>query len=27
VRDAAGKSWGEGYVELTGYGEKNRPPI
>jgi predicted secreted hydrolase len=27
VRDAAGKPWGEGYVELTGYGEKNRPPI
>jgi predicted secreted hydrolase len=27
VRDAAGKPVGEGYVELTGYGEKSRPPI
>jgi predicted secreted hydrolase len=27
VRDAAGKPSGEGYVELTGYGEKSRPPI
>jgi predicted secreted hydrolase len=27
VRDAAGRAAGEGYVELTGYGEGNRPPI
>jgi predicted secreted hydrolase len=27
VRDAAGRSAGEGYVELTGYGERSRPPI
>jgi predicted secreted hydrolase len=27
VRDLAGKPAGEGYVELTGYGEKSRPPI
>ena len=27
VRDSAGKPFGAGYVELTGYGEKSRPPI
>ncbi len=27
VRDAAGSPAGEGYVELTGYGERSRPPI
>jgi predicted secreted hydrolase len=27
VRDAAGKPAGAGYVELTGYGERSRPPI
>lgn len=27
VRDAAGRASGAGYVELTGYGEKSRPPI
>jgi predicted secreted hydrolase len=27
LRDAAGRRAGEGYVELTGYGEKSRPPI
>jgi predicted secreted hydrolase len=24
---AAGKDFGEGYVELTGYGKGSRPPI
>jgi len=27
LRDATGRPVGEGYVELTGYGEDNRPPI
>jgi len=27
ARDAAGSPAGEGYVELTGYGERSRPPI
>jgi predicted secreted hydrolase len=27
VRDRAGNPAGEGYVELTGYGERSRPPI
>jgi predicted secreted hydrolase len=27
VMDAEGRAAGEGYVELTGYGEGNRPPI
>jgi len=27
VESASGKRIGEGYVELTGYGEKSRPPI
>jgi hypothetical protein len=27
VSDADGRGTGEGYVELTGYGEGNRPPI
>jgi predicted secreted hydrolase len=27
LRDARGRRIGEGYVELTGYGEDNRPPI
>ncbi len=27
VRDASGRAAGTGYVELTGYGEKSRPPI
>jgi predicted secreted hydrolase len=27
VEDRGGAVAGEGYVELTGYGEKNRPPL
>ena len=27
LRDTAGRRIGEGYVELTGYGENNRPPV
>ena len=27
VRDAAGRDAGQGYVELTGYGRGNRPPL
>jgi predicted secreted hydrolase len=27
VRDAEGRDAGQGYVELTGYGEGNRPPL
>ena len=27
VEDAEGRAVGEGYVELTGYGEGNRPPV
>jgi predicted secreted hydrolase len=27
VRDASGRDAGRGYVELTGYGEGNRPPL
>ena len=27
VRDAEGRAAGRGYVELTGYGERNRPPV
>lgn len=27
VRDAGGRPFGQGYVELTGYGERSRPPI
>jgi predicted secreted hydrolase len=27
VLDAAGRPAGRGYVELTGYGDPNRPPL
>jgi predicted secreted hydrolase len=27
IRDAGGRDAGQGYVELTGYGEGNRPPL